>query len=140
MRVYIYLYVYIWANLVNVWSYEMRPLSRESINLPQKSLIFCRLLSYTLEVVIWKGEFLNKAESYLGMEFKQFENIYGFKFLNGLGEVQFKCDQLDNLSLFRLFCCVVISLNLEDHVSEKKIRRNKSSVLVFLAQFDCTNP
>lgn len=30
---YIYLYVYIWANLVNVWSYEMRALSRESISL-----------------------------------------------------------------------------------------------------------
>lgn len=140
MCVDIYLYVYIQANLVNVWICEMRALSRESINFSQKSLLFCRLLSYTLEVVIWKGKFLNKAESYLGMEFKQFENINGFKFLNGLGEVQFKCDQLDYLSLFALFFCVVISLNLEDHVSEKKIRCNKSSVLVFLAQFDCTNP
>lgn len=82
----------------------------------------CVWVNYSSEMVIWKEDFLNQAENYLGrVQFQLFENISDFKFLNG--EVK---SYLNMISGFRQSVIVEIiwfcgnSLNLEDHVSEEK--------------------
>lgn len=44
----------------------MRVLGQRNSKPSRKSLIFCVLVNYISEVVIWKGDSLNQAENYLG--------------------------------------------------------------------------